>query len=357
MGSSKKKSKTTNSVPDWVESGAQQALSTARGFANRPYTPYQGERVAGLTANEQQGVGLARTAAGQWAGDIDTARGLLGRTTERFTDADINAYMNPYIESALDPAARQIRENAAMQRNQLTSQQASRGAFGGGRTAALEQGLTEATGQNVGDLYKTGMFEAFERGADRWSADRDAARQAAGDYQNLAATQMNLSTQDIQNLMSTGAVQRGVEQMKNDFNYQQFIEERDWDVKGLDALLATLQGIQGSYTTTSTRTDENKPSALGQAIGIASTIYGASTGGLFTGAMEMAKGMFGGGTQPAPGYGMPGASQSAYGGTTYTPSPWMTQSASNAGWAGMPPTAPTADPRFGDTSSWGYGGG
>jgi len=327
-------------------------------IANQQYTPYTGERVAGLDPNEQMGIGLARTSAGQWAGDLNTARGLLGRTTERFTDADINAYMNPYIEGALNPAARKIRESSLQEQNRLQGMQSSQGAFGGGRTAAQYEALQKATGQNVKDLYGQGYFQAFESGANRWAQDQDRARQAASDYVALAQSGMNLNTQDIQNLMTTGATARGVEQMKNDFNYQQFVESRDWDMRGLDALLTTLEGIKGSYTVTETSETKNKPSALGQAVGLAATIYGASTGGLFTGAMGLAKNFFGGGAQPAPGYGMPQASTNSYGGTTYTPSPWMQQSAANTGWAGMPQTSPDQNPFFGSAgSSWGYGGG
>lgn len=356
-GSSKTKQKNRREVPDWVEGTSRQAVNIGQRIANQQYTPYTGERVAGLTENERQGIGLARTAAGQWAGDVDTARGLLGRTTERFTDADISAYMNPYLEGALNPAARKIRENALMEQNRLQGMQKSQGAFGGGRTAAQYEALRSATGENVKDLYGEGYFQAFEAGADRWAQDMDRARQGASDYLALAQSQMNMNTQDIQNLMTTGATQRGVEQMQKDFDYQQFVESRDWDMRGLDALLTTLDGIKGSYTVTETSETKNKPSALGQAMGLAATIYGASTGGLFTGAMSAAKSFFGGGSQPAPGYGLPAESQSAYGGTTYTPSPWMTQSASNVGWAGMPGTPPEQSPYFGDTSSWGYGGG
>lgn len=294
-GSSKTKQKQVNSVPDWVERGSQRALGMANDIASQPYTPYTGERIAGLSQNEQMGVDLARTSSGKWMGDLDTARGLLGRTTERFTDADINAYMNPYLEGALNPAARKVRESAAMERNRLQGMQTSQGAFGGGRSAALQQALYDSTGESVSDLYGRGYFEAFERGADRWAQDMDRSRQAASDYVSLAQNTMNMSTQDINNLMSTGGVQRGIEQMRKDFDYQQFVEGRDWDMRGLDALLTTLDGIKGSYTTTSTSETKNKPSALGQAVGLAATIYGFSTGGLGTALMQGAKSIFGGG--------------------------------------------------------------
>lgn len=350
MGGSSKKTTTHNKVPDYINRASQDAIGLAQGYQQRPWQPYSGQRVAALDRNEAMGRDLAYSSAGQWRGDIDTARGLLGRTSERFNEADIESYMNPYVKGALDPAAREIREGGLRDMNTLRGQQASRGAFGGGRTAAMEGELMEATTQGIGDLYGRGYMEAFDRGADRWNQDRQAAFQGASAYQNLAATTMNMSTQDINNLMTTGATARGIEQMKADFDYSQFVESRDWDLKGIDALLMTLQGVKGSYDTSSSTKTENKPSALGQAIGLASAIGGAATGGLFSGAMKFASGFFGGqGSQMAPGYGMPQGSPSQYGGQTYQPDPWFTESAQNSNW-GIPQEPP-------QESAFGFGGG
>ena len=75
--------------------------------------------------------------------------------------------------------------------------------------------------------------------------------------------------------MTTGATDRSIRQAMADFDYQQFTEGRDWDLRNLGGLLAALQGTQGSYSTTQTQTTEQKGSALGQALGIATTLIGA----------------------------------------------------------------------------------
>jgi hypothetical protein len=93
----------------------------------------------------------------------------------------------------------------------------------------------------------------------------------------LAGVENELISQDIRNLMGTGAVQRAVEQSVKDFDYQQFVEARDWDVRQAQVLVDTLKGIQGSYDTK--QTTKTKGSTLGTILGAAATIGGAVTGG------------------------------------------------------------------------------
>lgn len=278
MGS-KPKTKTKNKVPKWVQQGAQEALGIGQRIANQSYTPYTGQRVAPLSANEQKAIEMAGGQSGRYQGDITRARGLFEQGTEKFTDADINAYMNPFIKGALDPAARELREDAAGRVNTLRGQSASRGAFGGGRATLMEEEAKKTLTQGLGDLYGRGYAQAFESGADRWAADRQAATQSGREYLNLALQEQGLVNQDIQNLMRTGETSRRVEQALADFDYGQFIEGRDWDIRSLNSMLSALGGIRGSYETSS----EQKQSGgeLGQVLGLAATAAGAyMTGGM-----------------------------------------------------------------------------
>lgn len=356
MGSSKKTETSRYIVPKWVEGGAQSAVNLAGKIMDQPYSPYTGQRVAGLTQNEQMGIDLARTSAGQWAGDVDNARSLLGRATERFTDADINAYMNPYLEGYLNPSLRRAREEGAMQLNQLQGMEKSRGSFGFGRSGLLEAETRSNITRDVNEMRDQGYFKAFEGASDRWDRDRQNDMRAAGNYLSLAQNTMNMTGQDIAKLMESGAVQRGVQQMRNDFDYQQFVEGRDWDLRGLNAILETLKGIQGSYGTTQKTTSKNKPSALGQAVGLAATVAGA----YFTGGLSLAAGDWtgmmgggGGGQSTAFGTRTPWSNYGDAAGALYSPTVAGTYgiTPNNAGgsfaWGG-------STNRYGD---WGSGGG
>ena len=79
--------------------------------------------------------------------------------------------------------------------------------------------------------------------------------------------------------MTTGATDRGLQQAMRDFDYQQFIENRDWDFRNLGGLIAALEGTKGSYETTQSTTEKSSGGELAQAIGIAATLIGTFYGG------------------------------------------------------------------------------
>ena len=137
MGSKKKKTTQTYTPPSWVEGASKQAIGIGQRIGNQAYTEYTGERTAGLSANEQQGLDMASSTAGASQPYYQQAGALAERGTQQFADADMSQYMNPYIKNALDPAAREIREEGARGAIALDSRAASMDAFGGSRAAMM----------------------------------------------------------------------------------------------------------------------------------------------------------------------------------------------------------------------------
>lgn len=267
MGSGSKKTSTTRTKkPQYIDRAARQASSLASQYAARPYEEYTGERVAPLSQNEQLAGERARAG-------MDIIQPALNQASQRFTDADMTAYMNPYIKGALDPAARELRQQGAAQLEDVRGQMASRGAFSGSRALLAERQTQERTDQAISDLYGRGYAEAFESGANRWAADQDRALKVAG----LGADAISA---EVRNLMMTGEAARRVEQGRRDFDYGQFIEGRDWDAKNAGIITNVLQGLRGSYSESETTTTKQKGSVMGQILGAATTIGAAYfTGG------------------------------------------------------------------------------
>lgn len=211
---------------------------------------------------------MARSETGSWRPDLDKARTFTERGAQTFLDADIDAYMNPFIKGALDPTAREIREETERQRVRIGQDAAMVGAFGGDRQAILESENARGGTEALSDLYGRGYASAFESGANRWAADRDAAARAAEQYRATAAQNQQQVAQDMQNLLTTGGLKRQLEQAGLDFDYQQFVEARDWDITNLQPLLATLSSVPYSTTTTS-KAKTRDP--VGAVMGLAST--------------------------------------------------------------------------------------
>jgi hypothetical protein len=250
-------------VPKYTESEL-----AAMELANSP-------RFAELDENEKRAVELAASGVGTYGQDLERARELTERGAGTFLDADVQAYMNPYIKGVLDPAARelQLRTDRDVREAKLASQRS--GAFGGSRGALLETETRRGGTQAMKDLYSQGYASAFESAASRFDADRNAAARGAEQFRSLGAQRQSQLHQDVNALLTTGGLRRQLVQQGLDFNYEQFLTARDWDVNNLKPLLAAL--ATAPHTTTST--NEAKTGAMGNIIGIAATIAGAYFGG------------------------------------------------------------------------------
>jgi hypothetical protein len=269
--SKKKKQTTETKIPTWLEEGSKQAVARGQEIADREYIPYEGERIAGLDPSEQRAYEMAQEGVGAYQPDLDRARELTERGAMSFLDADIDAYMNPYVKGALDPAAREIREETARQVGQRGQEAGMMGAFGGARQAIAESETRRGGTEALSDLYQKGYERAFESGAAKFSEDRNVAARGAEQFRALSAQTQQQMTQDIQNLMSTGGLKRSLEQAGLDFDYGQFLEARDWDITNLQPLLAALGTVPYGTKTTAT----SKTSGLGNAIGVAAGAAGA----------------------------------------------------------------------------------
>ncbi len=306
MGGKKKRKTTQTYRPaGYVEGGARQAVNLARQIGSQEYEAYGGPRVAQLSQNEQAGLDLARDSVGVGTPYYEESAGLARDATRSFTDAGVaEQYMSPYIESALDPTARRFREEGARQLNELRARGASTSAFGGSRAALMEAEAARGIREGVGDIYAEGMQRAYESAANLFGRERAMEMQASGRIQSLGDAYRSAATQDISNLMITGATDRNIQQAMMDFDYSQFVEGRDWNIRNLGALISGLQGVQGSTTTTQTSETEEKGGELAQALGLGATLLGAFYGGPAS-AMGGLAGKIGGGglpqTPPSPG--------------------------------------------------------
>jgi hypothetical protein len=174
----------------------------------------------------------------------------------QFKDANMEDYMNPYIKGALDPVAREINEAGRTEQNRLEGMASSMNAFGGSRAALAQSQNREKTIQGISDLYGQGYAAAYQSAVGIWGDERARDMQAADRFAQYGDAAVNMNEIDISTLMTTGAMDRGIQQAAMDFDYQQFIEERDWDFRALSGMLAALQGTKGSYSTTQTTKEE-----------------------------------------------------------------------------------------------------
>jgi hypothetical protein len=274
---------TTPIVPAEVEGARKDLLSRAGAFAAQPFQPYTAQRFAEFTPDELAGFGAARNIAAtsgalapltsELVGEgVAAARGL----ATRLPDTDLTGYMSPYTQAVLDPAIRDIEERAARERLRLGSQSARTGSFGGSRQAIAESELERGTQRTIGEESAKQRQQAYNQALAQFRLDQekipDLYRGALANVgTGIAQTAARLGT-EVNPLLQTGGAQRALEQAGLDFDYSQFEQERDFPLRGIEVLRASLglspQVLGIGSTTTENRT-EPSPNLLSQLGGAA----------------------------------------------------------------------------------------
>jgi len=270
----------TPTRPTEVAEAVSDLISRSRAFADQPFEAYDQPRIAGFTPDELAGFEAARGVAATSGAlapltselvreGVAAARGL----ATRLPDTDLSGYMSPYTQAVLDPALRDIQERAAQERLRLGQQSARTGAFGGSRQAIAEAELEGRTQRTLGDLSARERANAYNQALAQFRLDQERIPQLyTGALSNvgtgLAQTSARLGA-EVNPLLQIGGAQRARTQAELDFERQQFEEERDYPLRGIEVLRsvtglpAASLGIGTTGTITETTPGRNPLLAIG----------------------------------------------------------------------------------------------
>ena len=329
------------SIPSYAQPYVEDMLGRTAALTDinqNPYESYGGQRVAGFTPLQTQAmenVGNMQIAPqiGQATGYAGQAgQGMLGTTSAAMgygqqgagygqqatgagqayqnmaTDpAEMQKYMNPYIQQALNPQLALLNQQQALQGQGISAKASGQGAFGGNR-ATLAQGLNaqnyalagqQAIGQGYSDAFKQAQ-QAQQFGADiglrglqtgiqgantglqginAAQAGYSGANQAAATLGQLGQTQYGQQMGINQAQMQAGAMQQGLQQQGLDNAYQDFLKQKNYPYQQLAFQSDQLRGLPLSQ---SAQTMYTAPPSYASQIGGAGTaalgIYGMSGG-------------------------------------------------------------------------------
>jgi hypothetical protein len=187
----------TNLAP-WAGDYTADFLGKAQALAGTGYQAFQGPLSAGTSPLQQQ----AFTAAGQ----------INPQAT--FDTAAAQQYMNPFIQTALQPQLDEMRRQAEISRLNTAGRLSKAGAFGGGRQAIMESELLRNLGQQqaltTGKAYET----AFDKAMGQYNKSREQQLQDVGALAGLGAQQRQIEQQGIEQL-------RGEFEKQRQFPYEQ----------------------------------------------------------------------------------------------------------------------------------------
>jgi hypothetical protein len=206
---------TTSNLPEYARPYFENLVNRAQAESYREYTPYQDQRIAGFTPEQQQvqqGV-MGLQTPGQYgtASGLATASGLgslaasqydptqaysqqIGMPNlrnyqmaapQQFGQAQADQYMSPYFQNVLDVQKREAVTDA--QKSQLAQDLgASRqGTYGGARQLLAATERERALGQQLGDIQSRGLQGAYENAQSQFERDRAAGMNVG--QQNLQA--------------------------------------------------------------------------------------------------------------------------------------------------------------------------
>lgn len=245
----------TATLPSWLNGASEQAVQQGEALSTRAYTPYTGQAVAPLSANEQ-------TAANN-AGSMSTAyQPLIASGGQAFNSKNLQPYMNPYTQGALGVQAGRINQQYDQQQNALTSGLEAQNALGSNRAQIVQNNLNTNRQNSLNDMESAGLSNAYSQGTGAFFNNAQDAQAAAATVNGQ--------------LEQTGNTEQQIAQAQDTFNYNQFIQGRDWSVNNMAPLLSAIGGSRTDQTMSGTGANYSSQSNLGSIISGGSALAGAA---------------------------------------------------------------------------------
>jgi hypothetical protein len=285
---------------DYVAGFSPMQQQAQRGISNLtlPGTYGAGADISGAAA--MQGMGLA----GQQA---NAGNRLEAQSTNPYA---VGAYMNPYIQNALNPALQLSNQQYGIQGANMAGQATQAGAFGGSRNA-LQQSLNQqnqmlANNQLIGNAYNQAYGQALgqmNQVAQTGLAGQSAAQQGLGQAASSAGQMASIGGQGLQAQQGiyglqqqAGAQQQAQQQQMINQAISDYANAQQYPLMQLGVMSNMLRGLPMQAATTNQYVAA--PNPVTQGIGLAgagASIYNALGGGKPAGQKEggivgMAKG-------------------------------------------------------------------
>ena len=181
-------------------------------------------------ANNAYTPGAIGTGAGAGISGLNT--GTAG-TTSAGTPGIASQYMNPYLQSVLNPQLEELRRQNAITNMGANAKLTGAGAYGGGRQAIMNAENNRNLMQEMNKTVGQGYANAYDKGMGQFNIEQGQSK----DLVNMLA--------------NAGGQQRGIEQEGITADYNEFLAQRDDPMKKLQFQQSMLQGIPYQTVTNS----------------------------------------------------------------------------------------------------------
>lgn len=173
---------TVTELPEWAKPYAKDILSKGAALTEQKYTPYEGERYAGLS--DLQKTAMSSVSSPQAYGQA------------------VQGYMSPYMQGVVDIQKREAARQSAMLGAQQQGQATGAGAFGGYRDAIQRAERERNLSQQMGDIQERGLQSAFQSAESAFGRNLGAQTQLGALQQEAAQRPLDIAYQDFQNQLN-----------------------------------------------------------------------------------------------------------------------------------------------------------
>lgn len=138
--------------------------------------------------------------------------------TSKFGQADLDRYMNPYMQDVVDVQKREAQRMSNIQAQADQARAAQSGAFGGSRDALIRAERERNMGTQLNDIQSQGSNLAFQQAQQQFNADqaRRLAAQQGNQQAGLTVGQQNLAARlGVQQLGTQTGAQMALANLSN----------------------------------------------------------------------------------------------------------------------------------------------
>lgn len=259
----------------------QDVLAKGQALLDAGTPAYTGQMTAGPSDLQQQAwsglAGLtlptAMTEAGTRLGNIsEQAAGT------KFDPSQINQYMNPYIQQALNPQLEEMRRQSQINLQPMMAKLTQAGGYGGGRQAILQSEANrnllaeqnKTVGQGYKDAYDSAM-KAAQYASELGLKGLSTAATASQAQGNVGAQQAQYGLQNLQAMATAGKTQQEQDQAALNAQYNEWLRQLKYTPEMLKMQQQLIQGMPGG---SETKTFNAKPSPFQQFVGSTAGIAG-----------------------------------------------------------------------------------
>lgn len=235
-------------LPDWYTNYAMDILANQQAVASRPYTTYQGPRIAEFTPLQQQAFEKTPQAAQAYQPYLEQASRSAADVTQQ--------YMNPYTEQVVNRigqlGARTLQEQLIPS---IENRMIAAGQFGGTRQAELMGRAIRDTMEGISAQQAGALQQGYTQAQS--AAQQELQRQGA-----LASQAQQLGLTGVGALQQAGGLQQTQGQRNLDLAYEDFMRQQNYPQEQIKGLIGALQGVQPAVPQAASKVGTEVPGAF-----------------------------------------------------------------------------------------------